>query len=476
MLNKTLARNILDLIKKPHLSDFPYHLFTNPIGQFRTYRMAEEVSITYLYAQNKQYSKFYSKLNSFYKFKKTKYFSDRSPPVPSITYTQRTQTKNQVAGRDENLQAIEIGSKKISTLLIYVDGLSPCLLETSQGENAVMKNTSEIFKKGFIHNKYFSASEWTLPNLASMFLGLLPSQHGLTNSGSNSKSPYLIPKYPNIFQFLSNYGIKTNVFSSVPYMNPNFGFHLGTDKFFYHKNLSSRELLPQFRNFVQERKIELNQSYLDCVFLMDVHHKLNGNLAKWDSAYSKYVENISQKTRLSIHDTRNLISRAVELDMLLKTLFNHELLEHYDHVVLISDHGSARLRESQELCVDDARTRATFCLLSKSDFTVDTNNTLSLAALPTVISRLFELPIFPSPWTEENDVIFTQAIFPKHPYRLRIRTQDKHFDFIGEQFWLDHQSFEFDLKEFLDRVSIHLGHSKCIEDFKKQIDFRHLLI
>ena len=309
-----------------------------------------------------------------------------------------------------------------------------------------------------------------------MFFGLLPSQHGLTNSGSNAKSSYIIPKYPNIFQFLSKYGVTTNIFSAVPYMNPNFGFHLGTDKFFYHKNLSSRELLPKFLGFVKERKIELNQSYLDCVFLMDVHHKLNGNLAKWDSAYSKYVESISQKTRLSFRDTRNLISRAIELDEFLKTLFDKELIEYYDHVVLISDHGSARLRENQELCVDDARTRATFCLLSKRDFNVDNDKPLSLAALPSVISRLFDLPIFPSPWTEKNEVIFTQAIFPKHPYRLRIRTRDEYFDFVGEQFWLDHQAFESDLKDFLDRMSINLGYSKCMEDFKTQLDFKHLLM
>ncbi len=466
VLNNRLIKKLQDLIRRPHLCDFPYYWDDNPIEKFRVYSFSQESSYTYFPDVIEKRFKFISKLNSVIKFKKTKFFSDKCKPVATITSTYSTQFNDSLEVI-KNLKIDNGDSNKLNTLLIYVDGLSPCLLYGNEKVGAVMKRTHNKFKGGYIHEKYYSAAEWTLPNLASMFLGKLPSQHGLTNSESNYKTPFVIPRSQNIFQYLSRFGVSSSIFSSVPYMNPNFGFHLGTDNFFYHKNLCAKKLLPIFSSFVKNRDNSLNKSHLDCVFLMDVHHKLDGNLAKWKPLYDQFVESVSQSTRLTEFDTKKLIARAIELDECLNTFLDNEVLEFYDNIILVSDHGSARLRENQELCVDDARTLATFCLLSKCGTTIDKTKILSLASLPSILSRSFKLPIFPSLWSEENDVIFTQAIFAKLPYRLRIRTQEKYFDFVGENFWTDHGAFKSELNEFLYHVSSVLDGSKCVGYFKE---------
>ena len=475
MIQKFLFQKIFDLVKQPHLSDFPFYLKDNPIRKIRTYTDAQETSYTQLYLPQLDSHEFVFILKSIFKFRKTKFFSDRTPPEATITLSTSIQVKDVFNKSDKNFSTIKSPSKKINTLLIYIDGLSPCLLENNQNSGSVMKNISEIFKDGFIHNKYFSASEWTLPNLASMFLGILPSQHGMTTSRSDGKSSFIIPKFQNIFQYLSGFGIKTNIFSSVPYMNPNFGFQLGTDMFFYHKNLHSRKLFSHLHTSIQNRGQKTTESHLDCIFLMDVHHKLDGNLAAWDPKYDQYVKLVSQKTRLSTYDARNLISRAIELDNSLKTFLDGEVLKFYDNIVLISDHGSARLRENQELCVDDARARTTFCLTSKNGMTIDPNKVLSLTALPTILSRLYELPMFPSLWTEQNNLIFTQAIFPKLPYRLRIRAENQRFDFISDNVWCNYDSFKLEFSEFLDSVSSATGDTIEIENFKSQFNLNNKL-
>ena len=472
MPHKFKKEKIIDLVRRPHLSDFPYHLSRNPVTKFRKYKIAQEISSTSTLEQKNM--SLISRLRYTCKFKKTKLFADRSPTVSTITRTKNMQNMHSITEPTSTLESTENISKSNHTLLIYIDGLSPCLFESNLENSTVMRNTNKIFRSGFMHNKYFSTAEWTLPNLVSMFSGLLPSQHAITNSGSSFGTSYLEPEFINIFQYLSRFNIKTNIFSAVPYMNPNFGFNLGTDYFFYHKNLPAKKLIPNFRNFFQENKSLLQSSRLDCIFLMDVHHKLDGTLSKWDLEYEPFIPNISENTRLSIQDTKNLISRAIETDLILKDLLDEEVLEFYDHLVLVSDHGSARLRKSQELCVDDARTRTSFCLKSKSNFFLDTNRNLSLSALPRVISKLYNLPNFPTYISEESDLVFTQAIFPDLPYRLRIRTDNKYFDFVSERFWTNHQSFEEDLNEFLEQLPIQYRDSKSLYYFKSQLNFKKI--
>jgi arylsulfatase len=77
----------------------------------------------------------------------------------------------------------------------------------------------------------FTQAPWTRPAMASLFTGLLPSQHGVgMESGEERKTPRaLAPAFATLAELLRAAGYRTGAFVSNPWLEPRFGLDQGFD-------------------------------------------------------------------------------------------------------------------------------------------------------------------------------------------------------------------------------------------------------
>jgi arylsulfatase len=77
----------------------------------------------------------------------------------------------------------------------------------------------------------YTQAPWTRPAMASLFTGLLPSQHGVgMERGAERKAPRgLAPELTTLAELLRDAGYRTAAFVSNPWMETRFGFDQGFD-------------------------------------------------------------------------------------------------------------------------------------------------------------------------------------------------------------------------------------------------------
>jgi arylsulfatase A-like enzyme len=77
----------------------------------------------------------------------------------------------------------------------------------------------------------YTQAPWTRPAMASLFSGLLPSQHGVgMERGEERKTPRaLAPEIVTLAEVLHGAGYRTAAFVANPWMEPRFGFDQGFD-------------------------------------------------------------------------------------------------------------------------------------------------------------------------------------------------------------------------------------------------------
>lgn len=80
-------------------------------------------------------------------------------------------------------------------------------------------------------DRAYAPAPWTRPSMASLFTGLLPSQHGVgMERGEERKTPHaLAPEIETLAELLRGAGYRTAAFVANPWMEPRFGFDQGFD-------------------------------------------------------------------------------------------------------------------------------------------------------------------------------------------------------------------------------------------------------
>jgi arylsulfatase A-like enzyme len=78
-------------------------------------------------------------------------------------------------------------------------------------------------------DRAYAPAPWTRPSMASLFSGLLPSQHGVgMERGEERKAPRaLAPEVETLAELLRDAGYRTAAFVANPWMEPRFGFDQG---------------------------------------------------------------------------------------------------------------------------------------------------------------------------------------------------------------------------------------------------------
>ncbi len=83
-------------------------------------------------------------------------------------------------------------------------------------------NIDAIAREGVIYRNAISAAEWTVPSNASMFTGLLPSQHGAVNLHR-----HLDPGPPTLAEVLTARGYRTACLANNAFLTPDTGLTRG---------------------------------------------------------------------------------------------------------------------------------------------------------------------------------------------------------------------------------------------------------
>ena len=116
-----------------------------------------------------------------------------------------------------------------------------------------------IAEEGALYANAISPSPWTLPSHVSMFTGLYPSEHGLTEDhileGTNIYGLSKKHAFPHFLPtLLKNEGYRTLGFSNNPWVSHNFGFDKGFD-FFYQRwmDAGDRSLLRKIGRAVRKK-------------------------------------------------------------------------------------------------------------------------------------------------------------------------------------------------------------------------------
>jgi len=455
------------LFSRPHLVDFPYFWRNNPLTSMRVYHSFNISSKTTLVDEKlKPRSP-----GIGFRFARNRFFSSRLKTLTSHTYTEDLILRRTIQREFSVVNKVSKPNSNLSkTLFLYIDGLSPQLIRPETGVTSFMPYLHSVISSGTFFPKFFSNAEWTLPNLGSLMYGVLPSQHGLYRSGADYKFDYIIPKYQNIFQYLESLGVVTRVFSSVPYFNPNFGFHIGTKLFAYMKNRPAEFLIQHFFEAKKHQTSFRSPNSIDALLLMDVHHQLSPNRITIEDDFPG-LHYLSASTGLNIADTKNLISRAKTLDNTLERFLDSRFMQDYSQIVVVSDHGSARLRKDPKLCLDNPRINTTLAIIGEISPVLDPTKLYSPVHMPGILSTMNGIRPLPEFWSVDDNVVITQSIHRGQPYRLRIFDGIFSASFTSNLIWENRKDFKSELIDFLEVENAHFGHSKGFSSFRRDSSF-----
>jgi hypothetical protein len=412
---KTFLVKVKLFFQPPDLTNYPFFLFTKPkllsVEQFN---------------KNYRYAVFLFKKNVEVQLSNTKYFLNffRNSLVIFKKNNPTTITRNLGVKLDNN----NSNGKKL--LVIYIDGLSSFVNEESNILKYLMPETYNFFSKSNIYENYYGIGEWTLPNYASLMTGTLQNSHGYIYSAKKRNKANEKITHPLIHEYLSEAGLITNVISAVPYVNPNFKFHFGTENFFFSKNMNSEGILDLF----QYSEAQFKHHNVTWLHFMDVHHKLRGISDLDYEPSSRLIDEMMANYRFSKKDAVNFATRAIQLDFSLAKLFKMESTNKYENIILVSDHGSTRLNTDWEKCLDDARAKTTLMVKSRNQKEVVYVKGLTThLSFIEIVCKLLEIKIPTIKNTELENIIVIQSIYEDKPYRARLKGPGIDFNFVGSK-------------------------------------------
>jgi len=272
-------------------------------------------------------------------------------PVNKKSTLKVTSKQNLIIGTPIAVKQEKKNKKKL-VVTLFIDGLSSKILNHSTLPN-LMPNTNRFFRDGAKFYNCFSASEWTLTSVASIFSGLYPFHHGVTNP----KGRITIGKnYKLLSEYFQDCGYLTAQICNNHRKNPSYGYVKGFDRTLYKCHMGCEQVITNALEHLDA--FEDRDNYLWLSFF-DLHHHLDfipdlssqkeNSLA--DHSYkrgdiSSVFLNYDQKF------VNWYVNEIHRLDRYLNILFNYISNKYEDKDVLISlvsDHGQAYLGHQQEL-------------------------------------------------------------------------------------------------------------------------------
>lgn len=341
------------------------------------------------------------------------------------------------------IELFDIPRKPKLVLKIFVDGLSYKFLNTN-GLEAMMPNTYSYFKKGFIADKCFATSEWTLPSKASINTGNYSTTHKLLHPNYN----YRFEEHNKLMsEYMKEAGYFTTKIDTNWRTTPTFGYYKGFDRILYQNFMGGMDCRDVIMETIEHIEAFYGKNNFVSISLMDLHNvpdaiedtllgqvntsiedRLNKQLKGETSVLTKYDESKIVKYEKEIK--RLDVFLGILFDYLNKKFSDDEVL-----VVLHSDHGQTFL-EKEDSITHDSRRLVPFMVKGRqvpklmSDEIIET-----VDILPTMLSLCdIELPNnidgnLPKCFGGEKERKFaiTHVIHPNQPYRVVISDETHTF-------------------------------------------------
>lgn len=115
-------------------------------------------------------------------------------------------------------------------LFVVLDSARKDRVSAFGGERMTTPAFDEIASSATTYQNAFVPAPWTLPSHCSMFTGLFPSEHGITN-GFTDRNLALSTDIPTITEQLAEDGYATAGFSNNPWVGQLSGLNRGFDRF-----------------------------------------------------------------------------------------------------------------------------------------------------------------------------------------------------------------------------------------------------
>ncbi len=195
--------------------------------------------------------------------------------------------------------------------------------------------------EGVLFTQAISQSPWTLPSIASMYTGQLPSTH----SAGSRKVKFFSKLSPqlSLITLLRHYGYYLGGFVNNPYLSPGYGMHEGFNEYHYYLGNAEQcsDLACAWLEAHAEKKFFLLLHYMDPHRPYDMIESFRSQLQKGDGAEEGTVEEKKFRYDTEIAFTDHQIGRVLEKLSALK-------LRENTMVVFVSDHGEEFMDHSHD--------------------------------------------------------------------------------------------------------------------------------
>jgi len=164
-------------------------------------------------------------------------------------------------------------SNKPNVILIIIDSLRAKEFYYPDGKKPHTPFLDRLSKSSCVYRRAIAPSTWTLPSCASIFTGLLPTEHKLNFANSKLK-----PQISTFAEVMRENGYKTVCFSGQPLINYENGLAKGFDELYnFYKPIN----LPFKKDVLDVRKLKLpNQSTFKILRYILSVSKNEGNFLK----------------------------------------------------------------------------------------------------------------------------------------------------------------------------------------------------
>ena len=264
----------------------------------------------------------------------------------------------------------EIDCKDCNVILIVVDTLRQDRLTTYGSSRVLTPYLDKLASRSFVFFDNYSASNWTLPAMMSMFTGMYPQHHLVTNKYSyNSPDTYInldktSPHLITLAQYFKESGYHTAGFTGGAGVSSVFGFDKGFDTYSDEGDFDSFEsTIPLAMDWLKNISADEDNRHFLFLHGYDVHGQVanNDDLEPYFSksykgdlqgSVEEHVEmrdqyQIKKQLFLTDDDKQFLIDRYDDKVLAMDKKIGFFLEDYYSQlgfdnptlVILTSDHG-----------------------------------------------------------------------------------------------------------------------------------------
>jgi hypothetical protein len=272
-------------------------------------------------------------------------------PVKKKSKLKITSKQNLIIGKSIAINQARKNEKKL-VITLFVDGLASKIL-SSNTLSELMPNTNHFFRDGAKFYNCFSASEWTLPSVASIVSGLYSAHHGITNPKGRIN---VGNDYKLLGEYFQEKGYLTTQICNNHRKNPSYGYVKGFDRTLYKRHMGCDQVITSALEHLDTFSGRDNYLWLS---FFDAHHHLDF-IPDISSQKENTLEDHSYKKGVSgsvflDYDQKLVnwyVSEIRRLDRYLKILYDYIDTKYKFNDILISlvsDHGQAYVGHQKEL-------------------------------------------------------------------------------------------------------------------------------